>query len=153
MHVAAYTGAPTPTVGSVAGTRAQVMAAIALTGARCLQYAGTPSSEFATINVDVIYPCTPKHISKYSQQMSALLCETPEMYAAVTEPHIAATPASATAWVFNILDKKKEADRMIFEDPDPETGFMLHPDLKWDATQACTRPPPACPAMRWPHKP
>lgn len=104
-----------------------------------MQYAGTPSSEFATINVDVIHPCTAKHISKYSQQTSVLLCETPEMYAAVTEPHIAAIPASATAWVINILEKKKEADRMIFEDPDPTTGFMLHPDLKWDRSQV---PPP-----------
>ena len=28
-----------------------------------------------------------------------------------------------------------EAERLLFEDPDPETGFMLHPDLKWDQTQ------------------
>ena len=24
-----------------------------------------------------------------------------------------------------------EADRLIFEDADPETGFLMHPDLKW----------------------
>ena len=24
-----------------------------------------------------------------------------------------------------------EVDRLIFEDADPETGFLLHPDLKW----------------------
>ena len=24
---------------------------------------------------------------------------------------------------------------MLFEDPDPQTGFMLHPDLKWDQAQ------------------
>ena len=23
-------------------------------------------------------------------------------------------------------------ERLLFEDPDPDTGFMLHPDLKWD---------------------
>ena len=27
-----------------------------------------------------------------------------------------------------------EVERLLFEDPDPETGFMLHPDLKWDQT-------------------
>ena len=27
-----------------------------------------------------------------------------------------------------------EADRLIFEDADPETGFLLHPDLKWVST-------------------
>lgn len=32
----------------------------------------------------------------------------------------------------NILAHKKEADRIIFEDPDPKTGFILLPDLKWD---------------------
>jgi hypothetical protein len=25
-----------------------------------------------------------------------------------------------------------EVERLLFEDPDPDTGFMLHPDLKWD---------------------
>ena len=27
-----------------------------------------------------------------------------------------------------------EADRVIFEDDDPEIGFLLHPDLKWVST-------------------
>ena len=35
-------------------------------------------------------------------------------------------------WVYNILEKKKEVDRVIYDDPDPETGFVLLPDLKWD---------------------
>ena len=35
-------------------------------------------------------------------------------------------------WVFNILDGKAEQDRVIFSDPDPETGFVLVPDFKWD---------------------
>lgn len=102
-----------------------------------MQYSGHPAREFAAINVDVIHPCTDKHISKYSQQKSCMVNETAEMYSAVTGVHIEAIPAAATAWVFNILEKKKEADRMIFEDPDPVTGFMLHPDLKWDRTQVC----------------
>jgi hypothetical protein len=25
-----------------------------------------------------------------------------------------------------------EAERLVYEDPHPELGFMLHPDLKWD---------------------
>lgn len=32
----------------------------------------------------------------------------------------------------NILDHKKESDRIIFEDPDKDIGFILLPDLKWD---------------------
>lgn len=35
-------------------------------------------------------------------------------------------------WVYNILDHKKESERIIFEDPDKDTGFILLPDLKWD---------------------
>lgn len=35
-------------------------------------------------------------------------------------------------WVFNILEHKKEADRIVFEDSDPKNGFILLPDLKWD---------------------
>jgi len=34
--------------------------------------------------------------------------------------------------VYNILAKKKEADRIVFEDPDPDIGFILVPDMKWD---------------------
>lgn len=32
----------------------------------------------------------------------------------------------------NILAHKKESDRIIFEDPDKDVGFILLPDLKWD---------------------
>jgi m7GpppX diphosphatase len=35
-------------------------------------------------------------------------------------------------WVYNILEHKQETDRIVFEDSDPETGFVLLPDLKWD---------------------
>ena len=34
--------------------------------------------------------------------------------------------------MYNILEHKKEVDRIVFEDPDPVTGFILVPDLKWD---------------------
>ena len=29
-------------------------------------------------------------------------------------------------------------DRIVFEDPDPETGFVLLPDLKWDGKNVST---------------
>lgn len=35
-------------------------------------------------------------------------------------------------WVYNILKHKSETERIVFEDPDPENGFILLPDLKWD---------------------
>lgn len=35
-------------------------------------------------------------------------------------------------WVYNILEHKQEVDRIVFEDPCKENGFILLPDLKWD---------------------
>ena len=37
--------------------------------------------------------------------------------------------------MYNILEKKAEVERVVFEDNDPETGFVLLPDLKWDQKQ------------------
>ena len=37
--------------------------------------------------------------------------------------------------MYNILDKKAEADRIVFENPDPSDGFVLIPDLKWNQKQ------------------
>lgn len=34
--------------------------------------------------------------------------------------------------MYNILDHKKETERIAFEDPCQENGFILLPDLKWD---------------------
>ncbi|NXW13981.1 DCPS diphosphatase, partial [Circaetus pectoralis] len=38
-------------------------------------------------------------------------------------------------WVYNILEKKAEADRIIFFNPDPCNGFVLVPDFKWNQNQ------------------
>jgi len=38
-------------------------------------------------------------------------------------------------WVYNILEKRSEQERIIFEDPDVKTGFILVPDMKWDGKQ------------------
>ena len=38
-------------------------------------------------------------------------------------------------WVYNILEKKEESERIVFEDPDSKTGFILLPDMKWDCKQ------------------
>lgn len=34
--------------------------------------------------------------------------------------------------MYNILDGKAETDRVVYSDPDPLTGFVLLPDMKWD---------------------
>ena len=35
-------------------------------------------------------------------------------------------------WVYNILEVRAEAERVLHSDPHPATGFVLLPDLKWD---------------------
>jgi len=38
-------------------------------------------------------------------------------------------------WVYNILEKRSEVERIIFEDNDMDTGFIVVPDMKWDGKQ------------------
>lgn len=35
-------------------------------------------------------------------------------------------------WVYNILDHKAEQDKIVYEDKNNDTGFVLVNDLKWD---------------------
>ena len=37
--------------------------------------------------------------------------------------------------MYNILDGKSEADRVVYNDPHPDTGFVLLPDMKWDQNE------------------
>jgi hypothetical protein len=77
-----------------------------------------------------------KHISKASAKRVVMITETPAIiYTAVTLPHIQGVPKTAIQWVYNILDKSKDAGRLLFEDPDDEKGFILQPDMKWDQLQ------------------
>ncbi|XP_037034086.1 m7GpppX diphosphatase isoform X2 [Bradysia coprophila] len=91
----------------------------------------SPCPDVNTIKTTIIYPATDKHIEKYSSQEIRLLLETAELYRTVTLPYLISHQFSLD-WVFNILDHKKESERIAFEDPCPDTGFILLPDLKWD---------------------
>ncbi|KAM9741687.1 m7GpppX diphosphatase [Menidia menidia] len=86
------------------------------------------------IKTTVVYPATEKHIKRHQRQESFLVEETGEDYRSITLPYIEKQSFSLQ-WVYNILEKKAEAQRIIFEDPDTETGFVLLPDLKWDQKQ------------------
>jgi hypothetical protein len=37
--------------------------------------------------------------------------------------------------VYQILAGKKEAGRVLYKNDDPEVGFLILPDLKWDQVQ------------------
>ncbi|KAM8733767.1 m7GpppX diphosphatase [Acanthopagrus schlegelii] len=91
-------------------------------------------SHLNEIKTTVVCPATEKHVKKYQRQESSLVEETGEDYRSITLPYIQKQSFSVQ-WVFNILEKKAEADRIVYEDPDPKVGFVLLPDFKWDQKQ------------------
>ncbi|GAA6003012.1 hypothetical protein JCM10207_001944 [Rhodosporidiobolus poonsookiae] len=91
-----------------------------------------PGREIADIQLSSICPATEKHIKKYSVQQSRLVRETPALYETVVRPYIDSIPPATISWVYNILEGTAEAENVLFRDDDPETGFVLTPDLKWD---------------------
>ncbi|XP_037636973.1 m7GpppX diphosphatase [Sebastes umbrosus] len=93
-----------------------------------------PPPQLNEIKTTVVCPATEKHLKKYQRQESFLVEETGEDYQSITLPYIQKQSFSVQ-WVHNILEKKAEADRIVFEDPDPKVGFVLLPDFKWDQKQ------------------
>ncbi|XP_008945765.1 PREDICTED: m7GpppX diphosphatase, partial [Merops nubicus] len=93
-----------------------------------------PPPELSEIKTTVVYPATEKHLQKYLRQDVHLIQETWEDYRDITLPFLQSQSFSLQ-WVYNILEKKAEADRIIHENPDPANGFILVPDLKWDQNQ------------------
>lgn len=87
--------------------------------------------EINQLKVTIIYPASEKHIVKFSAQPKHLLEETAQDYQTVTLPHLEREQLSLE-WLYNVLEHRKEQNRIVFEDPSDETGFILLPDLKWD---------------------
>lgn len=75
--------------------------------------------------VTVIHPCQDWHIAKYTQQKIVLLRETPTIYREVTQPYIAKHPASEIKWLYQLLDKTAEQDRLLLETTG-DTGFLMY---------------------------
>ena len=82
----------------------------------------------------VIYPATAKHVAKYESQPMHIIHETPALFRTVTEPFLQRERFDIE-WVYNILAHKKEAESIVFENSDPEEGFIMVPDFKWDGRQ------------------
>uniref|UniRef100_A0A8C8SRX8 m7GpppX diphosphatase n=1 Tax=Pelusios castaneus TaxID=367368 RepID=A0A8C8SRX8_9SAUR len=93
-----------------------------------------PPPQLSEIKTTVVYPATEKHLQKYLRQEVYLIRETREDYKNITLPFIQSQSFSIQ-WVYNILEKKAEADRIIHENPDPSNGFVLLPDFKWNQKQ------------------
>ncbi|XP_068180976.1 m7GpppX diphosphatase-like [Antennarius striatus] len=86
----------------------------------------------SAIKTTLMWPATEKHVNKFKHQDSFLVKETKEDYFNITLPFILQNKGFNVQWVYNILDKKAEVDRIIYEDPDPKLGFVLLPDMKWN---------------------
>jgi len=90
--------------------------------------------DLGSLKASLIYPATEKHISKYLSQEIFVVEETGDDYRSITLPYLEADRFSVQ-WIYNILEHKKEVERIIFEDPDEKNGFVLLPDMKWDGAQ------------------
>jgi m7GpppX diphosphatase len=58
------------------------------------------------------------------------------MFNRVVEPYISRLPEERTAWIGKVLSGQSEADVMLFHDKDPQKGFIITPDSKWDGITA-----------------
>ena len=102
---------------------------------RIEQYAHAISKQHHSIGfLQVIYPATAKHVAKYESQPMHLIHETPALFRTVTEPYLQRERFDIE-WVYNVLEHKKEAESIVFENPDPEEGFIMVPDYKWNGKQ------------------
>jgi m7GpppX diphosphatase len=82
--------------------------------------------------INLIYPCTEKHIKKYSAQGVRMVTETPEIYLEYILPWIRRQRKKGTLqWIFNILDGLAEQEDVIYRETGAQ-GFLLMPDLNWD---------------------
>jgi len=97
-------------------------------------YMAFPRSDLNAIKTTIIHPASDRHIQKYLHQEIRVVLETPRLYAEVTYPHIQRQQLSLQ-WVRNILDHKSETERIVCDVEDPDIGFVLLPDMKWDGIQ------------------
>ncbi|KAH9897309.1 scavenger mRNA decapping enzyme [Xylariomycetidae sp. FL2044] len=93
-------------------------------------------NRFADFKIDLIYPCTEKHIKKHSRQGYRFVIETPEIYRDKVRPYMQANREEGRLnWVYNIIEGRKEVEDVIYRTPlgrDGDEGFLLAPNLHWD---------------------
>ncbi|OBA23717.1 scavenger mRNA decapping enzyme [Metschnikowia bicuspidata var. bicuspidata NRRL YB-4993] len=82
--------------------------------------------------VNFIHPASETHIRKYRSQAHHWVAETPEVYRKIVRPFIDTQKGDRIQWVYNILFKGKESETFIHHDTDPQDGYVLLPDMKWD---------------------
>ena len=82
--------------------------------------------------LNLIYPCTDKHIKKYEQQGLRVVTETPEIYKNYVRPYMQLQrEKGALNWVYNIIEGRTEQEDVMYREHGEE-GFLILPDLNWD---------------------
>ncbi|KAF2829266.1 scavenger mRNA decapping enzyme [Ophiobolus disseminans] len=82
--------------------------------------------------LNLIYPCTQKHVNKYEAQGLRIVTETPAIYAKFVRPYMQRQrEKGALNWVFNIIEGRTEQEDVMYREHGDE-GFLLLPDLNWD---------------------
>lgn len=95
------------------------------------------ASKIPGLKLNLISPCTAKHIKKYSPQKMRVVTETPEIFAKYVRPFMERDVVEGRInWVYNIIDGIKEQEDIILRQSrdigkDVE-GFLLLPDMNWD---------------------
>jgi m7GpppX diphosphatase len=90
---------------------------------------GVPPPDF---KLNLIYPCTQKHINKYEAQGLRVVTETPAIYTLYVRPYMQRQREKGTLdWVFNIIEGRAEQEDVMYRETGDE-GFLLAPDLNWD---------------------
>ncbi|KAL9123868.1 MAG: hypothetical protein Q9217_006742 [Psora testacea] len=102
-----------------------------------LASSGTTKCAPPDLKLNLIYPCTEKHIKKYSPQQLRMVTETPKIYAEFVRPYMQRMRDEGRLnWVFNILEGRAEQDDIVLREGaggrGDEEGFVLMPDLNWD---------------------
>jgi m7GpppX diphosphatase len=94
------------------------------------------AEEYADLKINLIHPCTDKHVKKYSKQGVRMVVETPQIYAEKIRPYMRLQREQGRLnWVWNIIEGKTEVEDVIYRTPlgqDGDEGFLLLPDLNWD---------------------
>lgn len=90
-----------------------------------------PLKPYNSVQVQLIYPATQAHLAKYAQQEQFFLTESFDDWRTITSKYINESAFDLT-WVYNILEHKTESERILLEDSDPNSGFILLPDMKWN---------------------
>ena len=103
-----------------------------------LASSGTSEGAPPDLKLNLIYPCTDKHIRKYSPQEVRVTTETPEIYANYVRPYMQRMRDEGRLnWVFNILEGRSEQKDIVLRETGQgeggdDEGFLLMPDLNWD---------------------